>query len=85
MSKDIFDGKFFLSFDKDGVVSSQGHIRQKVGSEKYYVEFFEWLFGDLSYAKLVSVGDMVGWKFYSTEKAWRTAGHNALLILDRQA
>lgn len=62
-------GKFFHSY-KNGKISWQGHIIQKLSDTKYLVQLFEWVMGEASDQVIVELDDMKDWKFYDDKESW---------------
>jgi hypothetical protein len=67
-----FVGRFFFSFTNDEL-QWQGQIISKVSEGVFLVRLYEWTTGESSSQVLFSVSDMMGWKFYDTTEAWRSA------------
>jgi hypothetical protein len=67
-----FVGRFFFSFKNDEL-QWQGRIISKVSEGVFLVQLHEWTTGESSSQVLFSVQDMMGWKFYDTAEAWRSA------------
>ena len=67
-----FVGKFFFSFRNDEL-QWQGQIISKVSESVFLVQLHEWTTGGSSDQVLVSVPDMMSWKFFDTADDWRSA------------
>lgn len=67
-----FVGRFFFSFKNDEL-QWQGQIASKVSEGVFLVRLHEWTTGESSSQVLFSVADMMGWKFYDSAEAWRSA------------
>lgn len=61
-------GRYFHSFEDDGVVKWQGYVLGSPGLGYYMVQLFEWLVGSPSCQKLVHLSEMNGWHFYDTQE-----------------
>ena len=59
------EGKFFHSF-KDGEISWQGYVVAEQSDGYYLVQLFEWVLGEPSTQKVVHIGSMADWEFYSS-------------------
>jgi hypothetical protein len=67
-----FIGKFFFSFKNDEL-QWQGQIISKVSESVFLVRLHEWTTGGSSDQFLVSVPDMMRWRFFDTADDWRSA------------
>jgi hypothetical protein len=67
-----FVGKFFFSFKNDEL-QWRGRIISKVSEGVFLVQLHEWTTGELSDQVLVSVPDMMSWRFYDTAENWSSA------------
>ena len=67
-----FIEKFFFSFKNDEL-QWQGQIISKVSEGIFLVQLHEWTTGEASDQFLVSVPDMMSWKFFDTTDDWRSA------------
>lgn len=65
-------GKFFFSFKNDEL-QWRGQIISKVNEGVFLVQLHEWTTGASSDQVLVSVPDMMSWKFYDTIDEWCSA------------
>lgn len=56
----------FVHTIQDGQISHQGEILTQHAPGLYQVQWFSWVMGEPTNRVLVSVQEMVGWKFYET-------------------
>jgi hypothetical protein len=59
-------GKWFHSYDADGVLGWQGHILGRPQPTTYLVQLYEWAIGDPSDQRLVEFEAMKYWRFYDS-------------------
>ena len=59
------EGKFFHSF-KNGEIEWQGYVVAEQADGYYLVQLFEWVLGEPSTKRVVHIGAMGDWKFYSS-------------------
>lgn len=59
------EGKFFHSV-RDGKIKWQGYVMAEQADGYYLVQLFEWLMGEPSIQKVVHIGAMSDWEFYSS-------------------
>jgi hypothetical protein len=60
------EGKFFHSF-KNGKIEWQGYVVAAQADGYYLVQLFEWVLGEPSIQKVVHIGAMSDWEFYSSD------------------
>lgn len=64
----IIVGKWFHSFD-NGYTKWQGQVIASVHNDEYYlVQLYDFIMGEPSIQKLVSLQDMLLWQFYDTNE-----------------
>jgi hypothetical protein len=71
-NKQSLIGKFFHSY-KDGETQWQGQVLSRPSAGLYLVQLFEWLMGEPSDQKLISLAEMKEWTFYDTVEEWTGA------------
>lgn len=49
-----------------------GLVTDDTGKKFYLVQLYEWLLGEETDQELVSVADVLGWKFYASAEAMRS-------------
>ena len=72
MSLNGIIGKWFHSMDKSpdfqGCVKWQGKVLSKINDGLYLVQLFEWMAGQPTEQKLVSLNEMSDWIFYDSSE-----------------
>lgn len=69
------DGKFFHTF-VDNQVEWQGYIISEPKDSFFLVQLFDWILGEPSNQKLVSINDMLSWNFYDSVEEMNDAYYN---------
>lgn len=64
-------GQFFHSINGQGVVEWQGCILGSPSPGWYYVQLYEWGFGEANVRRIVPFGIINNWLFYSTSDEMR--------------
>lgn len=64
--RDPLIGRFFHSFSAHGEIQWQGYIEAKINDGHYLVQLFDWMLGDPSTERVVSLDMMREWKLYRT-------------------
>jgi hypothetical protein len=81
------EGQYFLSFDANGQVRSQGDVRARVGGSDidpiFLVVFRDWIMGDVSNGEAVPLSRMLGWLFYKDSETWLYEGARHLARMNR--
>jgi len=84
-ASDSLVGWFFLTPDPEHgwpLGNRQGHVAAKVG-DNYMVQLYSWFDGAPTNAEMCSPGEMVGWRFFASEEAWRDGGTEVMRARDR--
>lgn len=63
-------GLFFLTFNQDDNLAYQGEIIADLGNERFLAQYYECLLGTPSDQVIVTIADMVRWKFYGDIDTW---------------
>ncbi|MGE4419997.1 MAG: GIY-YIG nuclease family protein [Sulfurimonas sp.] len=69
------DGKFFHTF-KNNQVEWQGYIISEPKDGFFLIQLFDWILGEPSNQKLVSINDMLSWNFYDSVEEMNDAYYN---------
>ncbi|MCF6154477.1 MAG: hypothetical protein E3K36_04325 [Candidatus Brocadia sp.] len=69
-SKSLLVGKYFHIFEDDKLCR-QGQIISQESDDRYLIEFFDWSDGSTDEMRLVGIGDMSEWSFYSDSETMR--------------
>jgi hypothetical protein len=64
-------GKWFHTFNEDGVIVWQGQVLKRVDANTYMVQLYDWLIGAPSDRFTIHAREMANWKFYYSDDDMR--------------
>jgi hypothetical protein len=70
---DSLIGKFFHNF-VCGKISWQGRVTAEPTPGYFLVQLYDWFSGGPTDMEIITIDQMVGWRFYNNADDWREAG-----------
>lgn len=75
-TRDFFVGKYGHTFDDEGCIVNQFHVKARTPAGHYALQFFEWFFGEPSSIEIRPEQWFIDHhaRFYEDESYWRDKG-----------
>ena len=76
IKKEVLVGLWFLTYNSEANKEFQGQILSKLENNVYLVQLYDWVFGEASTMRLLSLDKLLNADFYTSVKEWNIKINN---------